>query len=299
MDFVKKLLFLFCVVLYAAYCSTGESCHCDSYDNYDIEEEPCLVQYLKEKGKLNRTFRSTVRAMPRNCESIIKDYVESTKDNLQRRADYDFSNSSCLTNGFNEKEAVDHVIKIGVIQRKKLLTGSVKFTMLQESNAAFKNVLKELAVQCIENEDRLIFKVYGITFEKIRRLKDYDRDYCYAKHVTDNKLAELYNTTIYPHGIDPQGVNCDVIVGPLQDDTMSSIRKTLWYEAQERGREMDCALNVTLTNRQLGSIIVELLLENSDEFTEEIEVEYDKNKEKGRQILNSIISECFGSPNVQ
>ncbi len=150
MALAKELFLLFCFVSYSALCPTA------SY-KYN-KEEACVVQYLKAKGKLNEAFQSTVPTPSApECQILVPSVVEYVRSMLNGEIIEKFPNElNCLSDEFNNKEGVDHLIKISVMRRSDFLSESDKRAHLIVSRNQLKDVLKEVAVQCLVEDKKFI-----------------------------------------------------------------------------------------------------------------------------------------------
>ncbi len=139
---------------YSALCPTAS-------DKYN-KEEACVVQYLKAKGKLNEAFQSpvTTPSAP-ECQILFPSTVKRIKDDLKRGIAKTFpSEVNCLSDEFDNKEAMDHVITIILINRSNFLSESDKSAQSVVPRNQLKDVVKEVAVQCLV-EDKKFFDFFN------------------------------------------------------------------------------------------------------------------------------------------
>ncbi len=151
MVLAKELFLLFCFVFYSALCFTPS-------DDIFYKEEACVVQYLKAKGKLNEAFQSTV-ATPSapECQILVPSVVKLVKNILKHEITVKSPNEvNCLTDEFNNKEGVDHLLTLIVIKRSDFLSESDKRAQLVFLKNQLKDVLKEVAVQCLVEDKKFI-----------------------------------------------------------------------------------------------------------------------------------------------
>lgn len=116
---------IYSVVICAALCSVNA--------NELQDGEACLVQYLQRKDKLSADFQSDVPASSqcRLMTPLTIQIIRSTINDLIRK---EIPNAAdCLTEQFNDKEEVDHFIKIGILDASQSLSDSERTTQLETS----------------------------------------------------------------------------------------------------------------------------------------------------------------------
>lgn len=190
MDLPMKILFgcvVFCATLY-----------CSAIENYNLEIESCVVQYLKQKGKLNESLQSTIPPTSR-CRLLVPTYVQNAKSVYRNHiADTFPANvAECLAHELDNAENFDYYLKWDLIELSSLFGDSEKISQLQETRKLLKDVRREADAQCGKR-----FEIFNKTLE----------EYCMAKYTIDNQLLELNNVDINPYEIDTGSVNCDNIV---------------------------------------------------------------------------------------
>ncbi len=203
MNFAKKFL-VFCVAIYAALSSVEA--------NNVQEGEACLVQYLQNKEKLSSEFRSAVPPTSR-CRLIIPLTLRVLKSSIESEIKTKVPNAAdCLTEEFDNKWAIDHLIKIDVVDKSGLLTETERETQLQETRNEFKNDLKKIASQCVADDTPFIEifnEQLGIKNESLTMAQ---YDYCLAMYVSDKNVLDLGMVDINPHRIDTDSVDCNEII---------------------------------------------------------------------------------------
>lgn len=196
MDFVKQILFL-CVVFKAAPISSA-----------DDEFDACVVQYLKAR-ELNKSFQWNLSPMLSGCPSFDAD-LQSLKSIYFVQTSLEYPGSSfCLIDKFDNEEAIDYVLKVHMIIRRD---NGNETQLMEETRSQFKNVLKQIAVQCAF-DDRNFIKVFSnILGIQNETAEAYQHEFCLAKYAIDNNLVELKGVDTNPHHIDPESVNCTGII---------------------------------------------------------------------------------------
>ncbi len=150
MVLAKELFLLFCFVFYSALCSTAA----DKDNNVDA----CVGQYLKAKGKLNEAFQSTVPTpSAAECQILVPSTLKRIKDDLKPYIAKKFpSEVNCLSDEFDNKEGFDHLLNVMLIQHGNFLSESDKSAQSVVPRNQLKDVLKEVAVQCLVEDKKFI-----------------------------------------------------------------------------------------------------------------------------------------------
>ncbi len=262
MDFAKKVL-LFCVVFCAAVCSADQ--------NHYLNGQACLVQHLKTKGKLNQSFQSTLEPTSR-CRLVMPLTIQILKTSVTDRVKNDFPNEAdCLNDEFDNKEAVDFLIKLDVIKSSTLLSVSARDTQLEDTRSLFKDDLEDIARQCLVDDKNFVKIFNDVLGIKNETLVAYQHEYCMAKYVVDNDLLEVNNLDINPQRIDTNNVNCDYIIDVERSKTEKELSDKL-SATPEGQRSLSCVLNAFRSGNMFGYKIALIVLNNLD-VTSEVKVE--------------------------
>lgn len=181
--------------------------------NNQQEEEACLVQYLQAKEKLSTDFLSDLPASSQ-CRLITPlqmqimritaaDFIKKDEPNVV---------ADCLTKEFNDKEAIDYVVKICVLDASRSLSESERRTQLETTRYEFTQELKNIANFC-QTDDNKFIKIFNDNLGfKNNSLEVVQYEYCLAKYAVDNKVLELANVEMNPQQIHKDSVNCDHII---------------------------------------------------------------------------------------
>lgn len=198
-----------CLVFYAEmllYASAASSAFRDG--------EACLVQYLQKKGKLDTTVKSTEPPSP-NCRVVMPLTKIVLRKTFTDRIEKEVANhKDCLTAAFDDRETLDLIIKISVIQE----IDDVKAD-LQSTRQALKEDLKSILIQCDTNDDAFIAIFHDYLGYKNETLEVLQQDYCLAKYVADNKIVDLSNVELNPGRIDTANIDCNPMVEKLRNDS--------------------------------------------------------------------------------
>lgn len=116
------------------------------------------MQYLKDKGKLDKAFQFTVSTPPSSeCEMLVSSVMQNINSKLKTKTDKKFSKEAeCLTDKFGKTEAADNFIKILLTARTKFLSVSVRNAEVIELKHQLKDILQGIALHCIVDANSFI-----------------------------------------------------------------------------------------------------------------------------------------------
>ncbi len=263
MDFSKKI-FLFWVMVFYSLCSANPY----PYSN----GEACIVQYLIAKGKLDEPFQS-VQQPSSGCLLVIPLTLQILKSTAKDEITNEFPHEAdCLTDEFDQRETFDYLIKMDLIKISSLLSASVRRIRLEQTKEQLNDELKGIANQCLVDDEKFV-RFFNENFgPRDETLELYQREYCLAKYVVDNRLLELTNVNLNPHYIDLDRINCDSIIDVERSKTENELSDKL--SATEAGRgSMDCVMNAFKSADAFGYKIAFIVLNNVNVTSEVKEVE--------------------------
>lgn len=203
MDFRAKLFLYFVVLSGANIC-----CFADLND-YPLFKS-CLIQYLSEKGKLDKPLPSSVPP-PARCRVAMPFFVnivieKATETIAPRDAD-------CIRNETASREFVDGLLKYHV-RYSTLTTADEKFSLMIEQMHQTKDALQKLDVKC--NSTNTL---------KNLTLEDHQLKYCMRKYAMDNRLLNI--TDANPQHIDTDIVDCASIVAAEQKKVEAELKREI------------------------------------------------------------------------
>lgn len=217
---------------------------CYAEQNLYRSGEDCVAQYLKGKGKLPATFQSTISpSSARNCRLVIALSMEMLNTNIKYQVGEEFPNEvDCLTDEFENKESIDYFFQLDLIKSSRVLSVSAKNTQFEETRDQLKDVLEEIAIQCLVDGKKYV-KIFNETLDiKNKTLAAYQSDYCMAKYaLVDNQLLELSGIDINPHHIDTKIVNCEYIIDVERSQSEKDLIDIVSAEIDQRS--LDCVMN--------------------------------------------------------
>lgn len=238
--------------------------------------EACLVQYLREKGKLNASIQSLQQPIDL-CKSAI---TPLGVRNAEITAKYQFeayapNQVDCLISEFKDREAADYLLKIRVFLLNEYLNKTEKDAEFEAVRNEFKNELKQMAASCGADSEKVIesFKEHlGIKNEI-----DYQIEYCLANYFVDQKILLLDNVPMNPHQVDATTLDCDKIV----EEERSKDEKVTKYTVKEAGSnisesQMDCIVKSYWNVKAFEYGVALKFVTNLDVHSPEREAEIDR-----------------------
>lgn len=214
------------------------------------ESEACIVQYLKENGKLDNSFPSTPpTALCHISMPFSLSVVRSKNNDLIEKS---FPNkASCLIKEFANKTSVDFQLKIGIIKNSNLTESDLK-TQLVDARNEFKTSLEDIASQCGVND------TFISLFNSDLGIKTLKSDYCFAKYVVDEGLLPLINIDLNAYHIETKTVNCSSFIeeeARIHEENFSS--RVYFYK--------ECMLNAYKSGKIFDWYVAGIVLDNLED----------------------------------
>lgn len=135
------------------------------------DDEPCIIQYLKSKGKLDQTFpseqpsplcRFTMIEVIRIVRDIVKDRMEEVLP----------TEANCFMTEYDKSSLLDTVLTIAIINTSNSLTETKKTEMKVTPLNEFKEQLKTVTNKCGIDDQKFestfgeLFDTAGISSKK-------------------------------------------------------------------------------------------------------------------------------------
>lgn len=197
----------FCILIVIALSCTFVT----AKDSSDEDGQACLETYLQQKGKLGINFpvrqsslflcRFVTPITLRVVESLIENQI---KEEIPNDAD-------CLIREFKNKESLDILIKLNVIEESNLSESEIK-TQTNVTRNELRQDLIKTATQCETNEVDFIAIFNEFLGIKNETLSALEHKYCFAKYAADNELLPLQNIDLNPNGIVTTYIDCKAII---------------------------------------------------------------------------------------
>lgn len=271
MDFAKISL-VFYVMFWTTFCYAEQ--------NLVRDGQACVGQYLKQKLKLTESFPSAESPLSM-CRLVIPVIVQTLNANVKYQVAKEFPNEvDCLTDEFENKDGVDYLLKLDLIRSSSLLSDSAKSNPLEETSSEFKDMLEQIAVQCLVDESNFV-KIFNENLGiKNETLAAHQNQYCLAKYaLVDNQLLEVSIVENNPHHIDTNSVNCEHLIDIERSNAEKELKDKL--SATETGqRSLDCVMNAFRNGNMFDSRVALKVLSTLDVTSQEKKRETNKISKK-------------------
>lgn len=208
---LKILLTLVAVTVEVSQCISSEL----------DEGKKCVVQYLKEKGKLNPNFPSN-KPNP-NCRLVLGLVVSAIENGMIESLTYSSPNSACVTNEFKNRESIDIFMKIEAITLNKEMNENEIEMQLKEAKDELKENLNQIGRACDTDPS------FGGQFDHILGIKNdslavLQQKYCLAKYVVDNNVLVLKDVDINPDRISIENIECGRVIDNYRHNELTKIK---------------------------------------------------------------------------
>lgn len=155
MNFAITVLCLFCVVYSTSARPTVDS-NSNREEFYLRVGEACFVQYLQDKGKLDRSFRAEQSPLP-TCRQVLPASINNMNAKIRVVLQRQFPNDvDCLYREFVNRNGADDAIKVTTIEINTILSASERATQLAAANQALEQIFEDIGVTCNVDKDRLV-----------------------------------------------------------------------------------------------------------------------------------------------
>lgn len=146
-----KFSFLLCSVLIygTLLCSnvTADEIIVDEETDGSHDDEPCIVQHLKSKGKLPNDFPSPKASSL--CRFTMIEVFRIVKEGLRDKMKQELPNKvDCIMEMYEQNETADIVLKIAIVKTTDSLTEDKQKTLLESPLNELKEHLTSTAKGC-------------------------------------------------------------------------------------------------------------------------------------------------------
>jgi hypothetical protein len=254
----------------------------DSRPSNEATSVNCLMDYLREKNKLDSDFPSTNSGIAL-CSTAMTITVSAVKDKIEGSIkEKPELKSTCLIDSLNQENFMDDFILRDLIVTSNLLNEEKREEKFKVVQAKLKKTLEDAAKKCDSDP------AYAGLFGEILQIKNETmpvliHNYCTTKFVKDSNLISLENVEENPNNIDTTNINCDEIIENLKDKNEAKVRKDLRAESisesaincivkkQKAAKMYDIAIALEVNDRVVTSLAhkkrnIELLTEKVSGF---------------------------------
>lgn len=284
MNFVEKVSVI-CVVLCVAFCSAiGPSSIAGL----------CTVPYLKHSGRLNVNFPidSSQSVPPIICYQVYRQSVNVVKSLFFGEIEADLpAHADCLTKEFGDKNDVEHILAIRLIDDTEFLNETEKEEQLIAARKKLSDELDRISDHC-QNDKQAFINVFTVPLGiKNETVEAHQANYCLAKYAADNRILDFSNVEMNPHNIDTENVNCDNVIDRQKAKSEREIRNAVLILLRAE-RSEDCTMNAYKSDGIFKIQLAVQLLEMYDfpkEYKESATVSYGNGM---LDFISTTVPEC-------
>lgn len=160
--------FLLCsVLIYGTLNVTADEVIVEEGTDGSHDDEPCIVQHLKSKGKLPNDFPSPKPSSL--CRFTMVEVFRIIKESLRDRMKVELPNKvDCIMEMYEKNEIADMFLKIAIIKSTDSISEDKQNTLLESPLNQVKEQLKSIATTCGIDGDSFM-QLFSRMFEKKRR----------------------------------------------------------------------------------------------------------------------------------
>lgn len=198
---MKKFIFILFAIIQLA----------NSLSNLD-EGNSCIIQYLKNKKKLNGDFPSPSQPDSSKCRIvmplIMKTFGNALRTRLSEKPDMKVD---CVMSHFKNTSMMDYMLMREVIPMSRELENSEVTQRMRNSTKVLRKILISVAKKCEIDPN------YGGLFDEILGLQNLsmpvlEHNYCFTKYAIDNELIEVKHINFNPRRIPTLNLDCDEMI---------------------------------------------------------------------------------------
>lgn len=251
---------------------------------------PCIVEYLKESGKLDDRFPSLLtrkESCPR--PATLPPVAELEKSLYKGKIEQSLPDESeCLIIEFDNRQIHDYILKAFAISDRMDLLYMEKAFQLDNNYNELLDELKEMAVLCDADNavlnDLIILPKFLLW--DIRRQR-----YCLTTYAIDHNLLKLSNVTVIPNTVDQ--LTCErFYVNTTIDAIVQKLRDQL--DQSSYGKELkECFLNAYADDRGFDFIIAKMIVKYLKITSEEREQEWNRIQRRDDLHFHRLLYKCF------
>lgn len=176
------------------------------------EGNSCIIQYLKNKKKLDDDFPSPSQPDSRKCRVVmplmLKTFGNALRSRLSEKSDIDVE---CVMDNFKNSSAMDYMLMREVIPMSKVLENSEVTQMMRNTTKALRKILINSAQKCKFDQS------FGGLFDDILGIQNLtipvlEHNFCFTKYALDNELIEVKHVNINPRRISTTNLDCEEMI---------------------------------------------------------------------------------------
>lgn len=176
------------------------------------EGNSCIIQYLKNKKKLNGDFPSPSQPDSSKCRIVMPLILKTFGNTLRTRlAEKPDMKVDCVMNHFTNSSVMDFMLMREVIPMSKELENSEITQKMRNATKALRKVLISVSKKCDVDQN------YSGLFDEILGLQNLsmpvlEHNYCFTKYAVENELIVVKHINVNPRRIPTLNLDCEEMI---------------------------------------------------------------------------------------
>ncbi|CRK92415.1 CLUMA_CG005980, isoform A [Clunio marinus] len=248
-------------------------------------KETCIIQYLKEQGRLDEDFPSPTKAVE-SCAMIIPFILPIMKDRFATKMSE--ITSECFSTQLKTDGLVDYLMKEEIFENLTEFSAQEVKKELADTRQMIEGILNYAAEVCeSEISNKVIHDKYLIIKNETRAITRY----CLSKFVIDAGIIDAGNLDINPSNIDTTKIECESGLNAVRINAEKLVKKE-YKEQNIPQRRINCALREYRRNKMFENSIAMGALQNLD-MSPEIKKRNEENIQANVESFSRGIIGCF------
>lgn len=214
--------------------------------------EACLVQYLREKGKLSSEFPTSIQA----CDHC-KEQFPNLYGDLQAVMISDLKckalDADCIVNVADELRTVDHLLTIYALRLNKILSPSKLKEKLNSTRQLLRNDMDKMSLQCESDlADLHNVRIFAASLNaRNGTVEGMKHDYCIAKYAVDYGFLSKGNYELFQNNITNDDIDCAPIILEDQQNT-EQVFKDQTFDEKDSEAAKTCMMQAFVELKRYG-----------------------------------------------
>lgn len=248
----------------------------------------CIVQYLKDKNKLEADFPISANLPTAECRLVMPIIMRVFESALcAKLQETESIKAECVMEEFKNEDALEFMLIQEIIVMTKHMDENDMRQRLEEVREKLRNIFEKTAQTCDSDP------TYGGLFDDVLEIKNESlavlrQNYCFTKFVIESKLIDVKNVDVNPKKISTSDIDCQAMIKERKTEREKKLLETL-RNRKLTDEQVQCIMDKFQIERAFDS---NLALEVIDQLDVALEVRR-KNRENIAKQLENFIRAIF------
>lgn len=254
----------------------------------------CVVQYLKDKNRLEDDFPAPAEIETSKCRLVMPIIMSAFEMALCSKLSEEKSiKADCVMDVIKGAGAFEYMLKQEVVLMSKGLKEEDSKRRLEEVKEKLRNIFENASTICDSDPTYagLFDDILDIRNESLAVLR---QNYCFTKFVVESKLIDVENVDFNPKKIATSDIDCTTLIKSNRIEREKKLLDTL--KARNLTQEqIQCSMDKFQIHRAFDSNLAIEVIDQLD-LTIEVKRRNRENIAKNLEIFVKSIFLCAGKP---